>query len=70
MSSSRNSLTERSICGGDWTCHQLEHELGLDLTDQQIHDLAFKCSFNDTRTIGVFKQLNMRDMEEIYLMAR
>lgn len=69
MSSSRNSLTERSICGGDWTCHQLEHELGLDLTDQQIHDLAFKCSFKDTRTIGVFKQLNMRDMEEIYLMA-
>ena len=29
------------------------HELGLDLTDQQIHDLAFKCSFEDTRTIGV-----------------
>ncbi len=27
------------------------HELGLDLTDQQIHDLAFKCSFEDTRTI-------------------
>ena len=40
------------------------HELGLDLTDQQIHDLAFKCSFEDTRTIGVFKQLNMRDMEK------
>ena len=38
------------------------HELGLDLTDQQIHDLAFKCSFEDTRTIGVFKQLNMRDI--------
>ena len=46
------------------------HELGLDLTDQQLHDLAFKCSFEDTRTIGVFKQLNMRDMEKIYLMAR
>ena len=46
------------------------HELGLDLTDQQIHDLAFKCSFEDTRTIGVFKQLNMRDMDKIYLMAR
>lgn len=69
MSSSHNSLIECSICGGDWACHQLEHELGLDLTDQQIHDLAFKCSFKDTRTIGVFKQLNMRDMEEIYLMA-
>lgn len=69
MSSSHNILTECSI-GGDWACHQLEHELGLDLTDQQIHDLAFKCSFKNTRTIGVFKQLNMRDMEEIYLMAR
>ena len=46
------------------------HELGLDLDDQQIHELAFKCSYEDTRTIGVFKQLNMKDMEKIYLMAR
>ena len=45
-------------------------ELGLDLTDEQIHELAFKCSFEDTRTIGVFKQLNMKDMEKIYMMAR
>lgn len=46
------------------------HELGLDLSDQQIHELAFKCSYEDTRTIGVFKQLNMKDMEKIYSMAR
>ena len=46
------------------------HDLGLDLTDEQIHELAFKCSFEDTRTIGVFKQLNMKDMEKIYAMAR
>ena len=46
------------------------HDLGLDLNDQQIHDLAFRCSFEDTRTIGVFKQLNMKDMEKIYLAAR
>ena len=46
------------------------HELGLDLDEKQIHDLAFRCSFEDTRTIGVFKQLNMKDMEKIYLMAR
>lgn len=46
------------------------HELGLDLDDQQIHELAFKCSYEDTRTIGVFKQLNMKDMEKIYPMAR
>lgn len=46
------------------------HELGLDLDDQQIHELAFKCSYEDTRTIGVFKQLNMKDMKKIYTMAR
>ena len=46
------------------------HELGLDLTEKDIHDLAFKCSYEDTRTIGVFKQLNMKDMEKIYLAAR
>ena len=46
------------------------HELGLDLTEKEIHELAFKCSFEDTRTIGVFKQLNMKDMEKIYLAAR
>ena len=45
-------------------------ELGLELTDEQIHQLAFKCSFEDTRTIGMFKQLNMKDMEKIYAMAR
>ena len=46
------------------------HELGLVLTDEQIHELAFKCSYEDTRTIGVFTQLNMKDMEKIYQMAR
>lgn len=46
------------------------HELGLILSDEEIHDLAFRCSYEDTRTIGVFKQLNMKDMEKIYLMAR
>ncbi|MDO5337984.1 MAG: iron-containing alcohol dehydrogenase [Eubacteriales bacterium] len=45
-------------------------ELGLTLTDEQIHCLAFKCSFEDTRTIGVFKQLNLKDMEKIYQAAR
>lgn len=45
-------------------------ELGLEVTDEQISQLAFKCSFEDTRTIGVFKQLNRKDMEKIYQMAR
>ena len=110
---SHNGLTGCGTGGGDWACHQLEHELGglydvthgaglaalwgswaryvydanperfaqfatnifdipcfADYTDEQIHELAFKCSFEDTRTIGVFKQLNMKDMEKIYMMAR
>ena len=46
------------------------HELGLELTDEQIHELAFKCSFEDTRTIGVFQQLNMKDIEKIYTASR
>lgn len=45
-------------------------QLGLSLTDQDIHDLAFSCSFEDTRTIGIFMQLNRKDMEKIYQMAR
>ncbi len=45
-------------------------ELASGPPHQQIHELAFKCSFEDTRTIGVFKQLNMKDMEKIYMMAR
>lgn len=45
-------------------------ELGLTLNDEQIHTLAFKCSFEDTRTIGVFKHLTMKDIEKIYQMAQ
>lgn len=46
------------------------HELGLYLTEEEIHDLAFRCSFEETRTIGSFRKLNRNDMEKIYLMAR
>ncbi len=45
-------------------------ELGIKVTDEQIHTLAFKCSFQNTRTIGRFQVLNMEDMEKIYTMAR
>lgn len=43
-------------------------ELGLELSDSDIRELAFKCSYEDTRTIGVFR-LNMKDMERIYQIA-
>jgi alcohol dehydrogenase YqhD (iron-dependent ADH family) len=44
--------------------------LGVELTDEQIHELAYKCSFKNTRTIGNFQPLNMEDMTRIYTMAR
>ncbi len=46
------------------------HELGIDLTDEQIEELAEKCSFHQTRTIGVVKKLDKADIIEIYKAAR
>ncbi|MGB8452874.1 MAG: iron-containing alcohol dehydrogenase [Anaerocolumna sp.] len=45
-------------------------ELGIEVTDEQIHELSLKCSFRNTRTIGLFQVLNMEDMEKIFTMAR
>lgn len=45
-------------------------ELGIDLTDDQIETLAEKCSFGQTRTIGVFKKLDKADIAAIYRAAR
>ncbi len=45
--------------------------LGIkDLTDEQIEELAYKCTFFGKRTIGGFKILNQQDIEKIYKMAR
>ena len=41
-----------------------------DLTEEQIKELAYKCSFMGKRTIGAFKTLAIPDIEEIYRMAR
>ena len=47
------------------------HELiGREITDDEIKELARKCSHDDGRTIGGFKILDRHDMEEIYKMAR
>lgn len=47
------------------------HELiGRDVTDEEIHLMAEKCSLGNTCTIGHFKKLDEHDMEEIYRMAR
>ena len=45
-------------------------ELGIELTDAQIEELAYKCSFFDKRQIGGVMKLGRHDMEEIYRMAR
>lgn len=45
-------------------------ELDIQLTDTQICELAYKCSFQNTRTIGNFKKLNLEDIKKIYTMAR
>ena len=45
-------------------------ELGVELTDAQIEELAYKCSFKETRTIGGVMALGRKDIEEIYRMAR
>ncbi|MDD2960221.1 MAG: iron-containing alcohol dehydrogenase [Lachnospiraceae bacterium] len=46
------------------------HELGYDLTEEQLQELAFKCSNEDKRTIGGFRVLNREDMLKIYRMAK
>ncbi len=46
------------------------HELGIDLTDEQINILAEKCSFGQTRTIGVIKKLHKSDIAAIYRAAK
>lgn len=45
-------------------------EMGIDMTEAQIKEMALKCSFQNARTVGNFKVLNTEDMEAIYRMAK
>lgn len=45
-------------------------ELGIEPDEKEIAELAYKCSFQETRTIGGIKKLGRKDMEEIYSMAK
>ena len=45
-------------------------ELGIDLKEDQIKELARKCSNDGTREIGGFMKIDRAGMEEIYRMAR
>ena len=44
--------------------------IGRDITDDEIHEMARKCSRNYTATCGCLKVLHAEDMENIYRMAR
>lgn len=47
------------------------HELiGREVTDEEIKEMARKCTRNYAITQGQFKKLNAQDIEEIYRMAR
>ena len=45
-------------------------ELGISVTDEQIQELAEKCSFGQTRTVGIVKKLDKQDVIQIYQNAR
>ncbi len=45
-------------------------DLGIELSDAEIDELAYKCCFMGKRTIGGFKNLDHDDMAEIFRMAR
>jgi len=45
-------------------------ELGVELSEEQIVELAYKCTYMGKRTIGGIRKLEQKDMEEIYRMAR
>ena len=44
--------------------------LGRDITDDEIREMARKCSHDGTHTVGSFKKLAREDMEAIYRLAR
>lgn len=45
-------------------------ELGVDVTDAQIEELATKCTFFGKRTVGCVKKLGKEDLIAIYKAAR
>jgi alcohol dehydrogenase YqhD (iron-dependent ADH family) len=45
-------------------------DMGIKLTDKQVKELAWKCSFFGARKVGFFKPLEIPDLEEIYRRAK
>ena len=46
------------------------HELGVEVDDEAIEKLSWKCTFEGKRTIGSFKVLGLEDIKAIYHMAK
>ena len=44
--------------------------LGIDLTEDDIHALAYGATFHNKRTIGDLKKLGKKEIEDIYTLAR
>ena len=45
-------------------------DMGIELTEENIKELAYKCSFMGKRTVGKVKALDIADMEAIYRAAK
>lgn len=45
-------------------------ELGIEPTEEELRELARKCSFDGKRELGCMKKLNQEDMYRIYQMAK
>ena len=45
-------------------------DMGIELTEEQMRELAEKCSHFGKRTIGCVKKLDKEDMYQIYRKAR
>ena len=63
-------VTGETMEGAQAALKMLEEALlGVDPTDEQLHELAEKCSHFRKRTIGCVKKLDVDDMYRIYKNA-
>ena len=46
------------------------NQMGIDLTEEDMRELAYKCSFMDTRKIGRFLPLDKQAIYTIYQKAK
>ncbi|MPN27018.1 hypothetical protein SDC9_174445 [bioreactor metagenome] len=44
--------------------------IGKELTDEEIEDLAVRCTFYGSRKVGAFVSLDHDELKKIYTMAK